>query len=97
MGTTQKREVAAAVASSLLSELQKADQIIMAMVNSMTTAHKSKAITAADTSLTEAAALTCRALELTEVEESLCSARGQAEDWPRYTFATPHLPTSGAA
>lgn len=27
----------------------------------------------------------------------LCSARGQAEDWPRYTFAAPHLPTTGAA
>jgi hypothetical protein len=26
----------------------------------------------------------------------LCSARGQAEDWPRYTFASPHLPTPGA-
>lgn len=30
-------------------------------------------------------------------ESILCSARGQAEDWPRYTFATPHEASGGAA
>lgn len=30
-------------------------------------------------------------------ESILCSARGQAEDWPRYTFAVPLSSTPGAA
>jgi hypothetical protein len=30
-------------------------------------------------------------------ESILCSARGQAEDWPRYTFDAQHSPTRGAA